>query len=75
MITLRDIIREAFKKFPPKYEIVQYGEPLDHTGECMDDYEEDIHEGIRRGYIYGYADALGINASHLTQEIWKFLNQ
>lgn len=75
-MTIQDIIKIAYERYPERYEVVQYGEPMDHTGEDMSDYVEDIYETARRGYIEGYADALGIsiNASHLNQIIWNFKN-
>lgn len=71
-MTIQDIIKIAFERYPERYRIVMYDTPMDHCGEDMSDYEEDVNEGFRRGYIFGYADALGINASHLNQLIWNY---
>lgn len=71
-MTLQDIIAIAFKKYPEKYEIVIHGEPMDYTGMNMDDFEEDINDIPRRCYIFGYADALGIYASHINVEIYRY---
>lgn len=70
--TIQDIIAIAFANYPEKEEIVMHGAPMDYTGMNMDDFYEDINEVPRRAYIFGYADALGINASHINQEIFKY---
>ena len=75
-MTLQEIIRLAYSRYPEKYEIVQYGAPMDHTGECMDDYEEDVNAPFRNGFIFGYAEALGLGIDYKTmhREIRAYVN-
>lgn len=69
---IQDIIAKAFERYPEKFDIVQYGSFMDHTGEDMSDFEEDVNERLRIAYIFGYADALGIFVSHIRQEIYNY---
>ena len=69
---IQDIIAKAFERYPEAFEIVQHGPFFDHTGEDMSDFEEDVNERPRIAYIFGYADALGIFASHIHLEIYKY---
>jgi len=50
------VVDKAFMKYPPHYEIIQHGATLDHTGEDMSDYYEDIYESSRIAYIKGFMD-------------------
>ena len=54
------LVDMAFEKYPEEFEVVQYGPCLDHTGENMEDYVEDVNERPRIAYIKGFLD--GTNA-------------
>ena len=54
------LVQLAFRKYPENLEIVQYGSPLDHTGECMDNYMEDINERPRIAFMEGFSEGVGM---------------
>lgn len=66
-----NLVKLAFKRYPERLEVVQYGPFLDHTGECMDDYMEDINERPRIAYMEGFSEGVGatlITANNIYNE-------